>query len=200
MSRMTRRAIRSLEDPSERARIARARFQQRDVRRRRHEVHAVLAELRRTRQAALGPGVLQVGVAGPRLAQAEHPVDRPLIVEPHDQHRQVLAQRAGIDRQVGRERRLPDAALLPHRDHGATGGPEGKPCRRTCTLRLHPSCERLLDPARSRTRFPGSRSLRRGCLIQWFWQGARARHRRPVSSPPTTRASPSLPGLGAESR
>ena len=49
-----------LEDPRQRARIARARLEQRHVGRRRHEVHAVLPELRRARQTAFCPGVLEV--------------------------------------------------------------------------------------------------------------------------------------------
>ena len=84
------------------SRILGARLQQRGVRRRRHEVHAVLAHVDQPLEAALGPAVLEVAFADRLALEAEHALDHALVVEREDQDRQVFVQRAQVDREIGR--------------------------------------------------------------------------------------------------
>ena len=85
---------------------------------------AVLPELDHPGEAALGPAVLQVAFARKQRPQREHAIEDQLVVEAHDQHRQVLAQRAHEDREIRGDGGLADPALV--RGDGEHEGASGR--------------------------------------------------------------------------
>ena len=156
------RQVEPLEDPAQRvADRARARLQQRDVGRRRHELDAVLARAGIARsKLRSAQRVLQVAVAGRRRGRSANM--RSMIdwsSRPSSEDRQILVERAQVDREVGRDRRLAHAALVG--ETAMTGAAGGRPRMRspTCTHRLAIGvpCRRwVIVPARYRaSRFPG---------------------------------------------
>ena len=82
-----------------------------DARAGRHVVDAVLAQADRSVEVA-GPQRRSHARSGDGSLEREHAIDHVLVVEPDEQDWQILAQSPDVDGQVGRERRLADAALV----------------------------------------------------------------------------------------
>jgi len=85
-------------------------------------VYAVFPDPDHALESALCPAVLEVAVSGRGGTQGKHAIEDLLIVETHDQYRQVLPQSPQIDRKIRHQRGLSDAPLVGRdRENRRTG-------------------------------------------------------------------------------